>query len=904
MPQILPLADLRHADRRRAGGKAVNLGELLAAGQPVPPGSCILTSAYEAFVAGNDLHSEIQHQTTTLDPADPDALEAASAAIRARFEAGPIPPEVAADIHEAYQALSLDSPGSTPAVAVRSSATAEDLPGLSFAGQQDTYLNVVGEAALLQAVKHCWASLWTARAIGYRARNNISPDDLALAVVVQRMVAAQASGVLFTANPVSGRRDEMVIDASFGLGEAVVQGIVDPDHYVVDSRTWTISGRKLGAKALAILAQSEGGTAEVRQEQAAAQQALPDAQIIALCQTAARIAGHFGSPQDIEWAWAEDKLFILQSRPITSLYPVPDVPVPAGALGFYFSFAAIQGINDPITPLGRDVLRLGVGGVLLRVAEMKVDLVDTFPYAGERIFLNFTNAVPDPQFRRLLLALFARGDPPAKQIMLRLIADGRLPLEEQRRHGPPRVLFHLLPKVMPRLLQALASPQAALAGGQASAERFLAQVREHDRQARAGGMNLAGRLALMRSDLGSLAEQALLPIFPAVFPAIAMLTVVNNWLMEWCGAPPGSGFAIMRGAPGNVTTEMDLKLWAAAQAIRADAPSYEAIVSQPVPDLLQTYRDGALSPVASRELQGFLAEYGMRAVAEIDFARPRWRDDPSSVLQTLKSYLQITDPASAPNAVFQRNAAEAERLAAQYVAQTRARRGRFRARMLGFVISRMRALGGAREMPKLYIIKLLDIYRSLLLDSAARLVAEGCLDRAEDIFLVPLDTLTHFAGGEAIDLKAVVAEKRAAYTSEMARRQIPHIILSTGEAFYEGISDSAAGANNLAGAGVSPGVVEGPVHVVLDPRGAHLTPGEILVCPATDPGWTTLFLAAGGLVMEMGGMVTHGAVVAREYGIPAVVGVERATERLKTGDRVRVDGGSGIVEILEAITSA
>ena len=356
----------------------------------------------------------------------------------------------------------------------------------------------------------------------------------------------------------------------------------------------------------------------------------------------------------------------------------------------------------------------------------------------------------------------------------------------------------------------------------------------------------------------------------------------------------------MRGLPGNVTTEMNLKLWSAAQAIRADAQSNDVLRTRPIPELVNDYRKEALPEVAGREVKRFLDEYGMRAVTEIDFARLRWRDDPSSVFQTLQSYLHLTDPDSAPDAVFRRGAVEAERVTTEYVA--RARRGSWgaiRAVVLKFVIGRMRALGGARETPKLYLIKLLDLFRALLLDSARQLVAQSRLDRADDIFFVPLDTLKRAAQDESVDLKSIVARNRAEYEREQTRRQLPRLLLSTGEAFYEGLSDATAGPNDLVGEAVSPGVAEGVVRVVLDPRGTRLDPGEILVCPATDPGWTPLFLTAGGLVMEIGGMVTHGSVVAREYGIPAVVGVEACTTRLKTGQRVRVDGNSGRVTVLD-----
>jgi rifampicin phosphotransferase len=301
------------ATLERVGGKGANLAILTRANFPVPTGFLVTTDAYHAFVESNQIRSQIiaLAQQATLD--DPQSLENTSAQIRTLFEHGTIPAEVGAEITAAYYHLSTQ-----PAVAVRSSATAEDLPGLSFAGQQDTYLNVIGTDAVLDAVNKCWGSLWTARAIGYRARNGIPPDEVALAVVVQLMLASEASGILFTANPLTGRRDEIVIDASFGLGEAIVSGQVNPDHYVVNPHTWQIAERALGDKALAIIPRAGGGTEQVERP-GTTEQALPDAQIVELARLAQRVAEHFGSPQDIEWAWANRQLYLLQARPITSL---------------------------------------------------------------------------------------------------------------------------------------------------------------------------------------------------------------------------------------------------------------------------------------------------------------------------------------------------------------------------------------------------------------------------------------------------------------------------------------------------------------------------------------------------------------------------------------------------------
>ena len=412
------------------------------------------------------------------------------------------------------------------------------------------------------------------------------------------------------------------------------------------------------------------------------------------------------------------------------------------------------------------------------------------------------------------------------------------------------------------------------------------------------------------------AERISIAIMPTVLPAFAAIPLVDRWLTTWLGEEPGAALQLMRGLPGNITIEMNLKLWEAAQRIREEPAALEYMLTQPVDKLVEAYKGHEFPTVAQRSLDRFLEEYGMRGVGEIDLGRPRWRDEPAQVIETLLGYLRLDDPGLAPDVVYRRSAQRAEHLAGQYVARTRRTPlGRLRSRLLAGAIRRMRTLGGLREVPLFYLVRVNDIYRTILLDSARVLVSEGRLERAEDIFFVPLAALKGFAKGKEVDLRALAAAKRVDYEREQARRQVPRLVLSTGEAFYEGVgkagragragkdgerSEEEVSKIELAGEAVSPGVAEGPARVILDPHGAQLEPGEILVCPSTDPGWTPLFLTAGGLVMEIGGMITHGSVVAREYGIPAVVGVGEATARLKTGQRIRVDGNRGEVIVLES----
>ena len=366
----------------RTGGKGMNLARMTRAGFPVPRGFILPTEAYRAFVDANALTDVIAASIAGIAAGDAGPLEAASAKIRDAFLVGKMPTETDEAIRAAYAGL--QGVAGMVAVAVRSSATAEDLPDLSFAGQQDTYLNILGIDELLQAVIGCWSSLWTARAIGYRLRNGIAQEQAALAVVVQEMVQSDISGVLFSANPLTGLRSETVIDATLGLGEALVSGQVEPDHYVVNTLNGEIVSKTLGEKKISTRAKTGGGV-ETIQEDAKTQQALTDAQIRQLAALGQDVQKEYAFPQDIEWAFADDKLYLLQARAITSLFPVPQEVL--DPLKVWFSFGAVQGMLRPITPLGRDVIRNIMGGMAQRLGSHAApEDLDTFAVAGERIW--------------------------------------------------------------------------------------------------------------------------------------------------------------------------------------------------------------------------------------------------------------------------------------------------------------------------------------------------------------------------------------------------------------------------------------------------------------------------------------------------------------------------------------
>jgi rifampicin phosphotransferase len=876
------------------GGKGAHLAQLVRAGLPVPGGFLITTEAYRKFVAKNNLQPAILAALAQADVTQPAVLDAASCTIRDLFSQASILPEIANAITQAYLALNPQSEIHNPqSVAVRSSATAEDLPDMSFAGQQDTYLNVQGEAAVLEAVVKCWSSLWTARAIGYRARYHIAPEEVQLAVVVQTMVPSEAAGVLFTANPLTGKRLETVIDATLGLGEALVAGLVEPDHYVVEGGR--ITAKKMGAKALSIRGAVGGGTLK-QTEQAGTQQALPDEAILELAQLGQRVEVLYGAPQDIEWGWAEGRLHLLQARPITTLYPALSGLPDDGQLRVFISFGAVQGILEPITPLGRDIfcyLAASIGTLLSKPLEGETQ--QALFEAGERLFINITTILRHPFGRRAMRALFPLIEPGSVETLERLLADPRLALREGKGRLSGRTV-RAVASMLRNVLYNLLWPTAGRARIQRRIEQYLVLTRSRFEPAQ----NLAACLQALDDTFEDVAPFFMHDLVTTIASGQIPLHILRKVLKE-----PDKVWALTRGLPYNVTTEMDLALWAAACTIKADPTSAATFATQPAPALAADYLAGRLPPAAQSAVADFLQRYGVRGVAEIDLGRPCWNEDPTLLMQMLGSYLQIEDPTSpsapsrAPAVVFARSAAAADALLQQFIETARKMPvGWLRVQVVRWAGQRVRGLTGLRETPKFAVVRTFAPIRAALLRVGQKLVTEGTFTQADDIFFLHLRELKQLAAGAQGDWQTLVAERRAAYAREMQRKLIPRVLLSDGMAFYEGVSappDVAEGesANILVGSPVSPGVVEGVAHVVFDPHAEQLAPGEILVCPGTDPAWTPLFLAAGGLIMEVGGLMTHGAVVAREYGIPAVVGVSHATTRIQTGERLQVDGASG-----------
>lgn len=871
------VVSLDDADGQRAqvvGGKGANLGRLRAVGLPVPAGFCVTTDAYRTVVG-----PLLDQLFEPLSRVEGDELAGLAQEARSRVLAAPVSTDVEQSLLGHYVELG------RPAVAVRSSATAEDLDFASFAGQQDTFLNVLGTDALLAAVRRCWASLWTDRAVSYRNTAGIDHAGVALAVVVQEMVQSASAGVMFTANPVTGTRRQSVIDASPGLGEAVVSGAVNPDHFVVDTSQRRILERRVGDKRVLIRSLTGGGT-ERLERPPGSDPTLSDEQVLALAELGQRVEDSYGEPQDTEWAIdSAGELWLTQARPITTLYPLASTS--QQGLRLHICLTLAQGLTRPITPMGLAAFR-AIGTAVASAAGVGSSDPGAGPAAlstpGQRAFVDATQVFRSRTGRRLMLAALSVMEARTATVLQRLAEQPEFAVRTAAPWSTLRPVARVLGRVrLPqRALVAMISPRRA--------HRAIDELEVQLRQDLAKLSDLAPERRLDASQ--RLLAERVIWFMPTVvsyaLPGFAMLALARRLLRG--ALQPGELQAVLRGLPHNPTTEMDLALWRLRDDISTDAAARTALLATPR-ELAVAYQRRDLPPTAQRGLETFLARYGHRAVAEIDVGMPRWSDDPTHLLGVIANYLRQDAQTLAADAQFEASRGEAEEVVARLVARA-GQRSRIRAAVVQFALSRTRQLAGLREAPKnLAVLALAGVRHQLQIVGRA-LAEAGRIAEPDDIFFLDLTEARRAVSGE--DLRALVTERKAAYDAELKRRHIPRLLLSDGtEPEAAALGDVAPGA--LVGSPASAGTVTAPARVVLDPVGARLEPGEILVAPSTDPGWTPLFLTAGGLVMEMGGSNSHGAVVAREYGIPAVVGVPDATSRITSGTTVTVDGAAGSV---------
>ncbi|MGH4007143.1 MAG: PEP/pyruvate-binding domain-containing protein [Pseudonocardiaceae bacterium] len=868
-PLVVALDGYQATDTLLVGAKAANLARLQQGGFTIPYGFCVTTAAYTILRQDSRVADLIERLMLT-DSGDEDTLSALAGQLRDYIGQRSLPPVVCRAV-----AAALEATGTHRGYAVRSSATAEDLPYASFAGQHETVLNVREEQRLFEAIQTCMASLFTERAIRYRAQHRIPEDRVAMAVLVQQMIEPEVAGVAFSADPKSGNRHVAVIEAVLGLGEAQVSGKVTPDRVCVDRLRDRILDYAIGDQRMIVESLPEGGIrAEELQQSHRPARLLANDQALALTKILGDVEGVLGGPQDVEWALAGGRFAILQSRPITTLFPLPSPPPADEHIHVYYSFGHKQAMPEAMPPLVLDIWQ--------RLAATPFGTA----VAGGRLYIDVTALLARPVVRKWMLRGFGLSDKPAQAELMALLkrhdlaSSAHAKLKDVEAAG-------LRPRNLARVLHALlVGSTSGVAGRERTwydnyAAAAIARIRAHPDQ--------LGRVRAVVAQLVTAVQDVVNRFYPFL-----AATIAETWLKRLCEGEETDIDALGKGLKVDVITAMNLALGDLADIARDHPPVAAAI------------REGkGIEQITSVEgggdfrdtLRRFLAEYGFRGPAEIDLSRPRWHEDPTPLLQAIRG--NLAGGAKGEQRAHVDRLAQQARLAAGRLREhaTEGALGGVKQSLVTRLVEVIRAYLPIREMPKFALAKILAEARSQLLDAGAALVRQGRLAEVDDVWFLRLDELTTGLNDPMTPLGVDIAQRRSAFQRHAAMRA-PRIVTSEGEVGAQGLEHGVLPSDTLVGTPVSSGVAEGRARVVFHPNEALLEKNEILVGRYCDPGWTPLFLNAAGMVMEVGGLMTHGSLVAREYGIPAVVSVDGATTRIRTGQRIRVDGNRGTVKLL------
>ncbi|WP_341278687.1 phosphoenolpyruvate synthase [Paenibacillus sp. FSL H8-0537] len=860
---VLGFQEMEKTQLLAVGGKGLNLGELSKMeGIQVPEGFCVTTVGYQKAIEQNETYHALLNRLAMLKVEDRDQIGEISREIRQIIMEIEIPSDV-------VQAVThyLSQFGDGHAYAVRSSATAEDLPHASFAGQHDTYLNIIGKEAILQHISKCWASLFTDRAVIYRMQNEFDHSQVYLSVIVQRMVFPLASGILFTADPITSNRKLLSIDAGFGLGEALVSGLVSADCYQVQEEE--IVDKRIATKKIAIYGLKEGGT-ETQQIDPDQQttQTLTEQQILQLARIGRKIEQHFGCPQDIEWCLDQDTFYIVQSRPITTLYPIPEANDQEKHV--YVSVGHQQMMTDPIRPLGLSFY------LLTTPAPMRT--------AGGRLFVDIAPRMATSVGREALLNALG-SDPLIKGALMTLIERDfvkLLPNDQTapilgRSHTDMLAQFENDPTIVSDLIKS----------NQTSVEELKQNIQTKS------GSNL---MDFILEDFQQLKKILFDPKSSSVFmAAMEASSWINEKMNEWLGEINAAD-TLSQSVPGNITSEMGLELMNVADVIR---PYPEVI------DYLQhvkedNFLDELVKLNGGREtrdaIYAYLHKYGMRCAGEIDMTTTRWSEKPIALVPMILGNIKNFEP-DAGKRKFEQGRQEALEKEQELLDRLKPLPdGERKATETKRMISLIRNFIGYREYPKYGMINRYFVYKQALLKEAEQLVQASVIQEKEDVYYLTFEELRNVVRTNKLDYP-IISKRKDEYRL-YEKLTPPRVITSDGEIISGKYERGNLPAEAIAGLPVSSGVIEGRARVILRMEDAVLEEGDILVTAFTDPGWTPLFVSIKGLVTEVGGLMTHGAVIAREYGLPAVVGVENATKLIKDGQRIRVHGTEGYIVIL------
>ena len=879
------------------GGKGLSLASMVAAGFNVPRGFCLSTDAYRQYVVSGDLQATIDElaRPEFIDGAV--SFKAASQAIQGLFT-GALPDAVREEALAAFAKLD-----TSDGVAVRSSATAEDLPDLSFAGQQDTFLNVRGEGELLGALRNCWASLWTERAMGYRHEAGVAQDAISMAVVVQEMVPSDVSGILFTANPTTGERSEMIINASFGLGEAVVGGQITPDTYLVDRPTLTVGDTTIGAKEHAIVPGGQGTHTKEVPATERKRSSLTEDQIRELAVLAVEVEDHYnGLPQDIEWAFAGDQLWLLQSRPITSLPPAPlqnvkwDLPADVPPWSPVIAQRKLsEHIPGPVSPLFEDIYIDGA------IDEANHTMHEGFGMDAQGHKGHFTVSG---------YVYMGGGRPPIKE----MYRDGKA-VPPRRRNPPTHEQIEAIwrDEEVPKYLSVVGKWRKVNLVTTPSDELYK------------GLQEIARADARYWFD-GFLAVMLIVRSTEASF---------HGFLEQYGGGEFTSG-QFLTGMQ-SVAMAAEGEMWAIVLQARANAGVKALVLTTPAKRLHAALRASDAANEIVKELDAYLGKYG-HEVQTLDFAEPTAGEDPTSVMLNLQALVRAEDydPVARRDELRRKREEALARADTHFVGKEKKTHLRSRTDRdvepvefelnpeFHHMLDEARRYYYLREEGLYYLAYGWPVLRSLALELGRRLTAIGTLGDADEVFYLRASQLEDAIAAEQEDnavpgLQQSTLEQIELRATRARLRNPPQIPIPTVDEHQEesrgmggmrikgswvlaSVQMVNPGGDTLEGYACSPGQVTAEASVILSPADfGNMKPGTILVCPMTTPAWTHLFSQAVGLATNVGGILSHGSIVAREYDIPAVLGTGDITDRIQSGQRISVDGTAGVVTVIDSV---
>ncbi len=862
------------------GGKGASLCEITKSGFPVPKGFCLTTDAYKEFIIKNDLYDFLSKSLKGLKLEDVSKI---GKLIRDKINNSLIPDYIKIEIVKAIRDL-----GTEKFYAIRSSATAEDLTYASFAGQQDTYLNIRGEKSIVEKVKACFASLFTDRALLYRIQNKIESENVYMSVVVQEMIQPDISGIMFTADPVSGRRDMISIDASYGLGEALVSGLVSSDIYKFNKKDLKIEEKIISNKKIAISSLKDGGTkqSEVAEDKAALQ-ALDDDKIIKLSELGMKIEAHYLRPQDIEWCISGGLIYILQSRAITSLFPIPS-PMPCDdALHAYFSFSHGQVMTDPISPMGISMIQA------ILPFNKNIRSSNECQYvvsAGGRVYIDLNPVVQIKPLRKRMGGIIKNIDLLMGEALESLVnREDFYRFIKRDRKIALRLFKFMFPIAVSSFKNVLSDDLSN------SVQKIDDYVKDRIKLKKEAIYKLSQGIQRLEGlqDILNFAED-IHNLLPFIIPAVLNFKILQkseHTLLKEAKYVD----LIAKGLEGNITTTMGLKMADLADKIRKSKELLDEFQNEDHISLFNRLHNLKGHENFLKDFDAFIEKYGMRGASEIDIKSTRWNENPEALVKSMLAIVK-TSKEDIHNKDYANTIKEAEDASKRFIEEVESKRGKLKAKKIRKQIYIFRNTMPIREHPKYLIMNYLDISKKVILEEAKGLVLKGFLECEEDVFYLNYWELCQ-AVRENKDMRDLILQRKEEYRY-YKKLSPPRVMTSNGEKITSSYKKDNIPKDAIAGIAVSSGVVEGIAKVILNPNESSIDKGEILVAPFTDPGWTPLFINAAGLVMEVGGLLTHGTVVAREYGIPAVVGVTDVTKLIKTGQRIRVDGNLGFISIL------